>query len=143
MIRVLKFLKDKLIILNFTICICFPGNVLLTINAQQIGQVFPSWSDGYMDIHHINTGKGESTFFILPDGTTGPVDVCVANHHAFHDAMSASFLEYVRPRVHIILSWSPSHLSHSTIARMLSRGIYPGPRDLSSALRLSKYNLLP
>jgi len=29
---------------------------------------------GYLDIHHINTGKGESSLFIMPDGTTMLVD---------------------------------------------------------------------
>jgi beta-lactamase superfamily II metal-dependent hydrolase len=28
------------------------------------------WSPGMMDIHHINTGRGNAAFFILPDGTT-------------------------------------------------------------------------
>ncbi len=35
----------------------------------------PRWKDGYLDIHHINTGRGVCTFFILPDGTTMIVDV--------------------------------------------------------------------
>lgn len=30
----------------------------------------PKWHEGEMEIHHINTTRGESTFFILPDGTT-------------------------------------------------------------------------
>ena len=34
----------------------------------------PPWSEGFLDIHHINTGKGESTLLILPDGTTMLVD---------------------------------------------------------------------
>lgn len=38
------------------------------------GDIFPSWSQGYLDIHHINTGKGESVFIIMPDGTTMLVD---------------------------------------------------------------------
>jgi len=38
------------------------------------GEIFPSWSRGILDIHHINTGKGESVFFIMPDGTTMLVD---------------------------------------------------------------------
>ncbi|MGY0408325.1 MAG: MBL fold metallo-hydrolase, partial [Polaribacter sp.] len=29
-----------------------------------------SWQEGYLDIHHINTGRGNATFMILPDGTT-------------------------------------------------------------------------
>ncbi|RKR05043.1 beta-lactamase superfamily II metal-dependent hydrolase [Flavobacterium sp. 90] len=32
------------------------------------------WKEGYLDIHHINTGRGVCTFFILPDGTTMMVD---------------------------------------------------------------------
>ncbi|WP_051350121.1 ComEC/Rec2 family competence protein [Dyadobacter alkalitolerans] len=32
------------------------------------------WKEGYLDIHHINTGRGVSTFFALPDGTTMLLD---------------------------------------------------------------------
>ncbi|HZJ35757.1 MAG TPA: MBL fold metallo-hydrolase [Gillisia sp.] len=63
---------------------------------------------------------------------TGPVDVCLANHHAYHDAMSESFLQALRPKVHIIHAWSPSHPSLSTLRRMSSTVIYPGPRDIFS-----------
>lgn len=31
---------------------------------------FDSWQEGYLDIHHINTGSGDTCFMILPDGTT-------------------------------------------------------------------------
>lgn len=40
----------------------------------KVGEALPLWSEGYLDIHHINTGKGESVFFTLPDGTTMLVD---------------------------------------------------------------------
>ena len=33
-----------------------------------------SWSEGYMDIHHISTGRGPAFFYILPDGTRLLVD---------------------------------------------------------------------
>ena len=33
-----------------------------------------SWSEGYMDIHHISTGRGPAIFFMLPDGTRLLVD---------------------------------------------------------------------
>ena len=48
----------------------------MTIRAQEvkIGKVLPAWKEGYLDIHAINTGQGECTFFILPDGTTMLVD---------------------------------------------------------------------
>jgi beta-lactamase superfamily II metal-dependent hydrolase len=63
---------------------------------------------------------------------TGPVEVCEANHHAYYDAMGTIFLQAVRPRVHIIQSWSPSHPSPSVLTRMTSSRIYPGPRDVFS-----------
>jgi len=37
---------------------------------QLIGKVLPDWEEGYLDIHAINTGRGESTLLIFPDGTT-------------------------------------------------------------------------
>ena len=38
------------------------------------GQSLPPWQPGYLDIHHINTGRGNAAFFILPDGTSLLVD---------------------------------------------------------------------
>jgi beta-lactamase superfamily II metal-dependent hydrolase len=43
------------------------------------GDVFPFWEEGFLDIHHINTGKGESVFFMMPDGTTMLVDAGATN----------------------------------------------------------------
>ena len=34
----------------------------------------PAWKPGQLDIHHISTGRGNSTLMILPDGTTMMVD---------------------------------------------------------------------
>lgn len=42
------------------------------------GSSLPRWTEGGMDIHFINTGRGESTFLILPDGTTLLVDAGAA-----------------------------------------------------------------
>ena len=47
--------------------------VTLTLHAQSIatvGQPLPAWQEGYLDLHHINTGRGNAAFYILPDGTT-------------------------------------------------------------------------
>lgn len=38
------------------------------------GKTLPAWQNGYLDIHAINTGRGESTLCIFPDGTTMLVD---------------------------------------------------------------------
>lgn len=43
-------------------------------NELKVGDVLPVWQEGYLDIHAINTGRGECTFFIMPDGTTMCVD---------------------------------------------------------------------
>ena len=39
-----------------------------------VGQTLPDWSEGCLDIHLINSGRGECCFYILPDGTTLLVD---------------------------------------------------------------------
>ena len=41
---------------------------------EQMGEQLAAWQNGYMDIHHISTGRGDCTFMILPDGTTMMVD---------------------------------------------------------------------
>ena len=61
---------------------------------------------------------------------TGPVDVCLADHHAYFDAMGIPFIQAVCPRVFIIQIWSPSQPDNSVLSRMLSAGTYPGPRDI-------------
>lgn len=38
-------------------------------------QAFPDWKAGYLDIHHINTGRGDTTYFVFPDGTEMVFDV--------------------------------------------------------------------
>ncbi|WP_421802270.1 ComEC/Rec2 family competence protein [Flagellimonas sp.] len=37
-------------------------------------QQLPAWQPGYLDIHHINTGRGDAAFMVFPDGTTLLVD---------------------------------------------------------------------
>lgn len=40
----------------------------------KVGKVLPAWNQGCLDIHFINSGRGECCFYILPDGTTLLVD---------------------------------------------------------------------
>jgi beta-lactamase superfamily II metal-dependent hydrolase len=44
------------------------------VKAQAVGQALPARQEGELDIHHINTGMGNATFMVLPDGTTFLVD---------------------------------------------------------------------
>jgi beta-lactamase superfamily II metal-dependent hydrolase len=46
------------------------GSSLLAVDEQ----VLPPWKPGMLDIHHISTGRGNSTLMIFPDGTTQMVD---------------------------------------------------------------------
>jgi beta-lactamase superfamily II metal-dependent hydrolase len=43
--------------------------------AQNVGEILPEWTPGTLDIHEISTGRGSSTFFMMPDGTTMLYDV--------------------------------------------------------------------
>ncbi|WP_128546318.1 MBL fold metallo-hydrolase [Larkinella soli] len=42
--------------------------------AQTIGRPLNPWQEGSVEIHFIHTGRGNCSFFILPDGTTFLVD---------------------------------------------------------------------
>ena len=38
------------------------------------GGALPAWTPGTLDIHHINTGRGNTALLVLPDGTTMLID---------------------------------------------------------------------
>lgn len=44
----------------------------------EIGSPLPAWTPGVLEIHQIATGRGNSAFFVLPDGTTLLVDAGAA-----------------------------------------------------------------
>ncbi|HMR20277.1 MAG TPA: hypothetical protein PKA53_13320, partial [Sphingobacterium sp.] len=60
-----------LIFLTFLLCYGKNGNGQ---GKSLIGNTLPDWQEGYLDIHAINTGRGESTLLIFPDGTTMLID---------------------------------------------------------------------
>lgn len=47
---------------------------LLVELSGQGGNTFAKWTPGTLDIHHINTGRGNAAFLMLPDGTTMLID---------------------------------------------------------------------
>lgn len=53
-------------------------NLLLIFLMVQVSygqkQQLPEWQPGFLDIHHINTGRGDAAFMVFPDGTTLLVD---------------------------------------------------------------------
>lgn len=48
--------------------------------AQVAGQALAKWSPGTLDIHQINTGRGNAAFLMLPDGTTLLIDAGNGGH---------------------------------------------------------------
>lgn len=47
---------------------------LASATRGQVGATFPAWSPGTLDIHQINTGRGNAAFLMFPDGTTMLLD---------------------------------------------------------------------
>lgn len=62
-----KLLTILALVLSAPVCLAWhPG--------AGTGKPLPAWKEGWLDIHAINSARGECTFFILPDGTTLVVD---------------------------------------------------------------------
>ena len=63
-------------------------------------------------------------------GVVGPVDALKLNHHGFVDSANEIFLRTLQPRVIVIQVLGSGHLSAGTLRRLVSRKLYPGPRDI-------------
>lgn len=61
------------------------------------GAVLPPWKPGDLDIHHINTGRGNAAFFIFPDGTTMLIDAGDLDAQGFEKRNSVLKLAPRRP----------------------------------------------
>lgn len=46
----------------------------VSCETSEVGKVYQGWKEGEVDIHHIYTGRGESSFLIFPDGTSLLID---------------------------------------------------------------------
>jgi hypothetical protein len=45
-----------------------------TFLTDRVNEALSAWIPGQMDLHHINTGRGNCTYCVLPDGTTLLID---------------------------------------------------------------------
>ncbi len=75
---------------------------------------FPSWGD-------IETPIARAI---------GLTEVHVVNHHGSIDPANPFFLATLRPLVHVLPAWAPSHPAPGVLKRLLSRRIYAGQRDI-------------
>ena len=48
----------------------FASSFAFCTYGQEPGKPLPPWREGLMDLHHINTGRGDAALYVLPDGTT-------------------------------------------------------------------------
>jgi len=85
MIRFFPFFS--LFCLKYMALCCFISVLSLNLRAQTPAAAAPeklkTWSEGYLDIHFINTGRGDLSFLILPDGTTALIDAGNLQKEAF------------------------------------------------------------
>jgi beta-lactamase superfamily II metal-dependent hydrolase len=51
----------------------------LAPDRELVGSTLPAWQPGTLDIHHINTGRGNSALMICPDGTSVLIDAGATN----------------------------------------------------------------
>src|SRR5688500_9754661 len=58
---------------------------LVTAEELAVGKPLPAWQRGMLDIHQINTGTGDSGFYIFPDGTTMLFDAGAVNRTGERD----------------------------------------------------------
>ena len=65
----------------FVALLCVAGSLgrLFAADAPVVGKPLPKWEPGMLDIHQINTGTGDSGFYIFPDGTTMLLDAAGVN----------------------------------------------------------------
>lgn len=70
---------------------------IFPIKAQEfsVGHLLPPWKEGYLDLHHINTGRGSVAYYIFPDGTTMLVDAGEMN--PFNERVRSPRNSVIRP----------------------------------------------
>ena len=62
-------------IVNSLVTLAVAGAISASaLAAADDANLMPPWSKGYFDIHHISTGRGNSTYFVFADGTTMLID---------------------------------------------------------------------
>lgn len=59
----------------FLFSIFFIAALFSQASSKVLKDNFPEWQPGSFEIHHINTGRGDATYFIFPDGTEMLFDV--------------------------------------------------------------------
>ena len=72
----------------------------------------PNWQPGWMDIHHISTGRGNATYMVFPDGTTLLFDAgeISETHPRTQSARNSSLIPDVSKKAH---EWIVDYISRN------------------------------
>jgi hypothetical protein len=65
---------DRRVILKSLAAAAILGKVMRAETGAEIGSPLPSRREGELDLHHIDTGRGNCTLIVGPDGTTMMID---------------------------------------------------------------------
>ena len=95
-----------------------PQTSLPSLVKAEVGKTLPDWSEGNLDIHLINTGRGECCFYIMPDGTTLLVDAGEVKNNTFtipknvpaHRVYAYYIKHFIPSEKKVIDYCAPSHL---------------------------------
>lgn len=82
---------------------------------------------------HCDTAQGTQPWRDLETPVAraaGRVEVAVANHHGYFDAVGAESVRALQPLVWVVPAWHLTHLNIAGLERMLSERLYAGPRDV-------------
>jgi len=82
---------------------------------------------------HCDTAQGTQPWRDLETPVAraaGRVEVAVANHHGYFDAVGADSVRALQPLVWVVPAWHLTHLNMAGLERMLSERLYAGPRDV-------------
>ena len=61
--------------LILALAVCLVATVAVAKpNKSLVGKSLPAWSEGYLDIHTISSGRGECLLIVMPDGTSMVID---------------------------------------------------------------------
>lgn len=124
------------------------------IPEAKIGETLPDWSEGCLDIHLINSGRGECIFHILPDGTTLLVDAgemtaestSVAqkpNESTRPYIVDATYIKHFLPEGKTSIDWcAPSHFHGDHIGTPLF-ATETSPNGYALTGMIALYNEVP
>ena len=63
----------RLLLLTLSLCLAVTFATAKP-NKSLVGKTLPAWSEGYLDIHTISSGRGECLLIVMPDGTSMVID---------------------------------------------------------------------